>query len=252
MKIVTWNCNGALRNKIDIADGLDADILIIQECENPALSTEAYRAWAGRYLWIGNNKNKGMGIFPKKGHEVKNLDWFGTYSMAGLLSKSSSTNWQTTDLELFLPFSINQSIEVLGVWTKGQDEAVFGYVGQFWKYLQIHHRELSKNNVLIMGDFNSNKKWDKPDRWWSHTGVVNELEELGIVSLYHLQSKELQGEETQPTFYLQRKEEKPYHIDYIFGPREILDNSQLTIGVRSEWIGVSDHMPLSIMLNNNR
>jgi len=50
MKIVTWNCNGALRKKYQLLEEFDADLLIIQECEDPDRSTAEYKEWADNFL----------------------------------------------------------------------------------------------------------------------------------------------------------------------------------------------------------
>ena len=246
MKIVSWNCNGALRKKLAEIDSLDADVYIVQECENPADSTAAYQDWAGDCLWIGKSKSKGLGVFPKKGNKVVAANWQGTYEVPGSSRECNAARWTSSDLQFFLPFTLNDKWSILGVWTKGSDNQVFGYIGQLWKYLQIHRDQLSGPRTLVIGDFNSNAIWDKSDRWWNHSDVVRELADLGIHSVYHAAHDERQGEETTPTFFLYRDRERPYHIDYAFASRDILEKCQLGIGQADTWLRASDHMPVQV------
>jgi exonuclease III len=238
LKIVTWNCNGAFRKKFEHISDFNADIYIIQECENPAeCRNTKYQEWAENYHWIGDTKNKGLAIFARPEIELKKLDW--------------SNQFKDHYVKHFLPCNINQDFDLLAVWTHRNFSPNFGYIGQFWKYLQVNKDKL--NTTIIAGDFNSNTKWDEWDRWWNHSDVVNELRELGIESLYHKFTREQQGAETNPTLYFQRKLDRPYNIDYVFGAKMFSDRiKKIEIGQVNKWLEISDHMPIICEIDDRK
>lgn len=229
MKIVTWNCNGAFRRKFEHIEALDADIVVIQECEDPDQSSSEYQSWAGKYVWNGYGKNKGIGVFPRREQSIERL------------------NWPDNDFQLFLPVRIAQTIDLLGVWTQQASPSKFGYIGQFWHYLQLHKEALGAN-TLICGDLNSSQIWDKPRNLWNHSDCIRELEELGFCSLYHRAKGEPQGQESQPTFFLHRHVAKPYHIDYVLAHQsQLASNWQgASVGNPADWLSLSDHMPVIV------
>ena len=101
----------------------------------------------------------------------------------------------------------------------------------------------------MVGDVNSNVRWDKWDRWWNHSDVVRELGGLGTESAYHHARSVAQGDEPEPTLFLQRNTQKPYHIDYVFLPKAWLDGCSVRIGDPAEWLELSDHMPVIVEFN---
>lgn len=230
MKIITWNCNGAFRKKFEYISVFEADVYIIQECENPAETNDIkYKNWTKNYLWIGDNKNKGLGIFAKEEFKLEKLDW--------------SNQFKDHQVKYFLPCKISEKYTLLAVWTHKNNSPNFGYIGQFWKYLQVN--KIYIKNSIIAGDFNSNSIWDVWDRWWNHSDIVKELYELDIHSIYHSFYNEVQGKETKPTLYFQRKKSLPYHIDYIFLPKKLIEKiKNIEIGYFDKWISQSDHMPI--------
>lgn len=244
MKFISWNCNGALRKKTEFIDSYSPDILVIQKCEDPSRSTKAYQSWAGDYLWHGDNKNKGIGIFARNGYGVERLNWSGEFTLTGIQSKSPALTWTSEELKSFLPCIINGEYTLLGVWTKANDSSSIGYMGQFWKYLQIHKADLIGDKIIICDDFNSNTIWDEPGRWWNHSDVVRELADIGLQSVYHHINNEMQGEETQKTLFLQKNPSKAYHIDYFFVSEDLLKSSTVELGKPEQWLECSDHAPI--------
>lgn len=231
MRLVTWNCNGALRRKTEALDSLQADIAVIQECEDPARADYDYRAWAGNYLWHGDLKGRGIGIFARGKHQLEPLDW-------------GNDNYK-----LFLAARVIGAIDVIGVWTQSAKPSGTAYIGQLWHYLMLNRERIGEQTILL-GDFNSNTIWDRPRRMWNHSDCVRLLADAGLRSLYHEYFNEQHGEETRATYYQYRRPEMPYHIDYVFAHEARWDHSEsrMTIGNAKYWLKLSDHLPIVVDL----
>ncbi len=236
MKLITWNCQGAFRKKANIILLQQPDILVVQECEHPSkLAFSSTTLLPNNILWFGDNHHKGLGIFS-----------YGTYKLT--LLKQHNPN-----IKIISPISVTGGrvdFTLFAIWANNRDDPDGQYVEQVWKALKQYKKLLNTGPTILTGDFNSNTIWDKPRRIGNHSDVVHHLSQKNIHSVYHKYQKQEQGKESHPTFYLQRKKEKPYHLDYCFASEDLYDKvSSLEIGTYENWIAHSDHAPLIISFN---
>lgn len=227
MKIISWNCNGKFREKFKDIIEEDADIYVIQECEDPLKAkSDEYKEFAGdNYFWTGGGKDKGLGIFAKD--DV-------------VLEKIPDVN--EDDFSNFIALKVNDSFNLLGVW------AMPPYVEMIHDFFDVN-RSLFDESLIMCGDFNSNSIWDKEHRTKDNEGnpkdqtnLNRKLEACNLISVYHNLNDEKQGKESGKTFYLYRHLDKPYHIDYVYAGEGTIND--LEILDAEEWIKLSDHIPL--------
>jgi len=179
MKILIWNCQGALRKKLDVI-GTTSDIVIISECSKADS--------VGAAIWYGDNDKKGIAVFSKL-----KIDLI-----------------ESPKFRYILPLKVNNEFTLLAVWAQSMPIRRERYIGQIWAAVNYYDCD------IIAGDWNSNKIWDYKDRIGNHSQVVQHLSRKGINSAYHSYYGEEHGEETRPTFHMYRNRSKPYHIDYCF------------------------------------
>lgn len=234
MRIVSWNCGGGFRSKFNRIDELQFDVCIIQECENPSdTPIKAYKNWATNYLWVGENRNKGIGVFCKNNTKITKL------------------NYPDGNNKFFLPFSIDEQINVIAVWTKNSPKVADSYIGQMWNYLQLNEHQIEFDRCLFIGDLNSNSIWDTMRTGGNHRTVVELLKSKDVHSIYHHKYNEEHGLESSHTFFMHRHLDKGFHIDYSFASSAIIKKLQnFQIGKKEEWLNDSDHLPMIVDLKD--
>lgn len=237
MRLITWNCQGAFRKKADIILSRRPDILVVQECEHPdKLVFNSTTQHPNDLLWFGENMNKGLGIFSYSDFKFELLDNYDE------------------NIKIITPISVSGGqfdFTLIAIWANNRYDPDGQYIEQVWKAVNHYDKLLNDGKTIVTGDFNSNKIWDREHRIGNHSDVVEKLAKKNIFSIYHKLLNQEQGNENHPTFFLQRKKERPYHIDYCFASEELFYKvKNIEIGTYDNWIAHSDHTPLIINFDN--
>lgn len=231
MRVISWNCNMAFRKKDHEIIHLNPDLLIIPECECPEkLSLPTDMNEPNSKVWAGENPHKGIGVFAYSDLELT-LD--ETYN---------------PEIQYALPVRVKgrEEFNLLAIWAQNnKQDRRRRYIGQVW--LAIHeYKHLLNEPILIVGDFNWNKIWDDSGNLCGNlTQTIEYLKSKNIFSLYHEFYQEAFGQETRPTLYMYRKQDRPYHVDYLFASSDLaVQLEALNVGAYDNWHTLSDHMPI--------
>ena len=226
MRLVTWNAGrGQFSKKAPWIEHLQADVAVIQEIARPRT------AQAG-VCWFGVNPNQGVAVLARP-----------PYTVTPLPENPIAPKY-------FVPFQIQgpTAFTLFAVWTLGDQD--LKYVRAVTASVELYDEIFKSGPVVLMGDFNSNAIWDRDHpNHLNHSAMVTKLSQRGIESAYHRSRGVLHGEEREHTFYLQRKQEKHYHIDYCFVPVTWLESlKHVDVGSHAAWCKASDHTPLLVEL----
>jgi exonuclease III len=222
----------AFRNKTDAILVFKPDILIIPECENfERLSFGLYSQQPTDSVWYGDLPIKGIGVFTFNGFKIKLLDV------------------HNSEFKYILPLLIYNdhiAFTVFAVWAQNTKNH-YNYTEHVWHALEHYQHLLQGENVILVGDFNSNTIWDRPREKINHTAIVEYLRQKNIISTYHHFHNQIQGKERHHTFHMYRKEEQPFHLDYCFASANLIDKLiDVEVGDYETWGKLSDHMPLMV------
>jgi len=226
MRIVTWNCQMGLDKKMDALLSLNPDVAVVPECSEKAAIALPQRGF--NTLWFGCNQHKGLGVICRQ-------DW----PMRAL--PQPEQKW-IAPIEVGAPTPFT----LIAVWAcRVGTRNVHNYVGQIYYALTSHPEWFNGSPVVLAGDLNSNKGWDERHEVINHSSVVGILAERGMLSGYHEYFNELQGRETRPTIYFYRRNDRTFHIDYIFVPKTWkLELAE--VGGFEKWSKLSDHCPVIV------
>jgi exonuclease III len=252
MKIVSWNCHyGFDGNKPEIVKKFDADILVIPECREIDMEVQGYdknhRDWYGDGKEaeglpenIRKERDLGIGVFWKDSITVEQLPvWKNDLR-------------HNSDFRYLVPYKIGGSFSpfiLITVWTKNKTDASdpLDYVQK--AHAAVDHYKsigLLDERVIIIGDFNSNIKWDSHYRKdWNHSALVKKLKEIRI------QECVLPLVKDKYHTYCYNNRGKDYLVvdDYCFASNEIASAAKFSVPadgwVANRWHG-SDHCPICV------
>jgi len=213
---------------------LKPDLAIISESATPEIVRSKAPGFHYRDArWVGNSQQKGLAVYAFNGLSFRDCALYNS------------------DYEHFLPLEVVGDVQfnLLAVWAYNQRTKVEWIKRKPVTRCALEHYRpfIAAQAGIIAGDFNANVIWDKPGRADNFANMIQDIESIDRVSAYHVQHSQIFGKERDPTISWYRDLSKPYHIDYCFMPRLWIPAlRRVTVGVPSEWLGESDHVPIVI------
>ena len=266
MRIVSWNCNEGFWNKWKHISKYKADIYVICECGNPATVSKKYGEFAKNYIWVGEDKNKGLGIFANEDVQlelipvsnklaedyitIKNEEEFYIGEKAKEGKKIEDIPEEDyIEFRHFIPVKVtveDYTFNLLAVWAMPE------YVEMIHDFYDAH-KELFSENLIMCGDLNSSILFDERGE---HKGknfgmLIRKLKKHNLVPVYHsLNNKEKHGHESEATYFYKKKLNSRFHIDHVFSAPYITKKLKIIDNVK--WIKLSDHLPLVFEIDESK
>ena len=183
MKLCSWNCNGGFKSKNKYKKCCEFDI-----------------CWSAE-----KDRKKGLGLFVSNNIDVE-------YYRKIIKNEINDCIY----------IKIKNGLTIIGIWAKPYNgrSTYKNYVKTVLNIIEELKEILCTEDCILIGDFNSNKIFDKLCGEENHSLIVEKLRNLGYSSLYHDIYNEEFGAETIST-HKNRGTNKEYHVDYCFYKKTI-------------------------------
>jgi exonuclease III len=230
MRLIAWNCKGAFHRKESLVRALEPDVLVVPECEQPRTIQRSFDSSPVRsFEWFGKNPAKGIAAVS-----------YGKYSLKVHADYEPRHEW-------IVPLVVSgpMTFVLFAVWTIPLGSQGGRYVRPLFEALESYEHLIRDTPSVWAGDFNANVIWDTPRRPYKFREFADRLAAHDIRSIYHEERGCEHGKETDPTFYLHHRVNRPYHLDFVFASRRLRPGGvRISIGSHEEWAKHSDHTPL--------
>jgi exodeoxyribonuclease-3 len=222
LRIATWNCGKAgYAKRAPLLDPYGPSLTLFQEIGRPPSATEHCR-------WFGAN--------PLQCSVVAVDPSFG--------AKEPVPHEYTIPSCVPIRIAGPRPFRVLLIWAQKDPR----YVEAIWRDLDRHAYWIRAEECVIAGDFNSTPAVERSRRHPCHRDLADRLrDDFGLVSAYHAFYGLEHGEEEHPTYYHQRRRDRPFHLDYCFVPASWRVRD-VRVGAVDDWCGYSDHCPVVVDL----
>lgn len=230
MKLVSWNCQVGfdIRYKNEIILDLVPDIAVIQDCLHPSRLNGVMDYHDA--VWIGK-KDKGICVFS----------FSEDYKLSMLINE--------VKYEWVVPIKVSGAADfvLLAVWARRMPGYSYGKL--IYSALKEYEVFLRKSPVIIIGDFNVDKKVTSSFSGISGSkgfdALIEFLGSFGLTSCYHYFNNEPFGMESLANYFHYGKIDKPFHVHYCFVSKEILQEAQQFQIIEGEELNqIGFHLPL--------